>query len=172
MSVYSEHQPGGGNDLYLKLKDGDKVKLRIASEPVITIYKKGDKPRYAWVVWNRDINKAQVYPSGVSVYSQIADLEEEWGSPDSFDITIKRTGAGMQDTEYSVVPVKNSDDLTKEEQAEVDKVDLVQATKGKWLAEYIEDRVLPEPKTDELPDEEVPPHTDEDEPLDPSTIPF
>src|SRR5665213_4401394 len=105
-NVYAKHQPQGGNDLYLRLKDGDKVKMRLASEPVITVYREGDKPRYAWIVWNREENKPQVFSSGVSIYGQIANLIEDWGSPSDFDITIKRTGSGMQDTEYAVVPVK------------------------------------------------------------------
>lgn len=144
-SIYQQHKPSGSNDLYLRLKDGDKVKMRIASEPVITVYKTGDRPRYAWIVWNRDKDMPQVYASGVSVYSQIADLAEEWGDPTTFDITVKRTGSGIQDTEYSVVPIKQSVDLTGEQQAEIDKIDLPQATKGKWLKDYLQDEILPEP---------------------------
>ena len=145
-SVYKQHNPGNTNGLYLKLGDGDKVKLRIASEPAISVYKQGDKPRYSLVVWNRELNKPQIYSSGISVFRQIADLEDEWGSPDSFDITIKRTGL-MMETEYSVVPVKASVELTKDQQAEVDKIDLPQAIKGKWLSDYVEDGELPDPVT-------------------------
>lgn len=157
-SVYQTHKPSGGNDLYLRLKDGDKVKLRVVSEPVITVYKEGDRPRYAWVVFNRELGKPQVFNAGVSIYNQIADLTEEWGEPQKFDVVIKRTGSGLQDTEYSVVPVKTSNDLTKEELAEVEKIDLVQATKGKWLADYVEDNELPDP-IDSTPRETV---TDEE----------
>lgn len=175
-NVYKSHRPGGGDSDYLRLKDGDKVKLRIASEPAVSVYKKGDRPRYNWVVWNRELGKPQVYSSGVSVYSQIADLAEDWGLPTTFDITIKRTGSGMQDTEYSVVPVKTSEDLTKEQQAEVDKKDLLAACKGKWLADYVEDGKLPEPVTSEeskpATADNPPPHGDDDEPIQLSDIPF
>lgn len=170
MSIYQQHQPQGGNDLYLKLKDGDKVKLRIASEPAITVFKEGDKPRYNWIVWNRELSKPQVYGAGVSVYGQIADLVEEWGEPTEFDITIKRTGSGMQDTEYSVVPVKTSAELTKTQQEEVDKIDLPKACKGKWLADYVKDGVLPAPLSDgnyatSAAELSEPPLTDEDAPI-------
>lgn len=154
-TVYQDHKPQGGNDLYLKLKDGDRVKMRIASEPAISVYRVGDRPRYSWIVWNREANKPQIYSSGVSVYGQIADLTEEWGAPTEFDITIKRTGSGMNDTEYSVVPVKTSDDLSEEQQAEVDKIDLPKAIKGKWLADFVEDRELPPPVTDLPPQDTV-----------------
>lgn len=151
-SVYSQHQPSGGNDLFLKIADGDKVKGRIVSEPAISVYKEGDKPRYSWVMFvrelnNKPVNKPQILTKGVSVYNGIANLVEDWGEPDQFDITIKRTGAGLNDTEYSVTPVKESANITSEQQAEVDKIDLPQAIKGKWLADYVDDKELPDPIT-------------------------
>ena len=172
-SIYQQHKPGNSDDLYLRLRDGDKVKLRIVSEPAITVFKQGDRPRYNWVVFNRDKNKPQVYQSGVSVYSQIGDLVEDWGSPEGFDITIKRTGSGMNDTEYSVVPVKESIDLTKAQLEEANKIDLLQACKGKWLRDFVDDGVLPAPLQEGVvitgQDEVV---EDDGEPIDLSTIPF
>lgn len=149
-NIYQEHRPGSTNDLYLKLGDGDKVKGRITSEPAISIYKAGDKPRYSWVMFvrelnNKPINKPQILTKGISVYSAIADLVEEWGSINDFDIAIKRTGSGLSDTEYSVTPVKTSTDLTSEQEAEVAKINLPQAIKGKWLADFVDDNELPEP---------------------------
>lgn len=162
MSVYSDYKPTGSSE-YLKLKDGDKVKLRFCSEPTISVYREGDKPRYSWVVWNREAKKAQVYTAGISIYRQIADLVEDWGEPEAFDVTIKRTGSGMQDTEYSVVPVKTSSGLTDEEIEEAEKIDLPKASKGKWLSDYATDGMLPNPITDQ-PRDDVPLQTDEDAP--------
>ena len=149
-SIYSKHRPGSTSDLYLVLKDGDKAKGRIISEPAISVYKDGDKPRYSWVMFVREfngkpVNKPQILTKGISVYNAIADLVDEWGAPQDFDITIKRTGSGLNDTEYSVTPVKVSKDLTKEELEEVEKVNLPQAIKGKWLADYADDGELPTP---------------------------
>lgn len=174
MNIYQQHKPSGGDDLYLRLKDGDKVKMRIVSEPAITLYKEGDRPRYAWVIYNRDLGKPQVYNSGVSVYSQIADLSEEWGEPTTFDITVKRTGSGMQDTEYSVVPVKTSEDLTRAELDEVGKIDLVQATKGRMLADYLQDKRLPSPIVQVIdpPTQDKDPVAPVDDSFDMSQIPF
>lgn len=154
MSIYNQHKPEGSSEgLYLRLKDGDSFKLRIMSEPVITVYKEGDRPRYAWVVYNHDLKKPQVYNAGVSVYTQIAALTEDWGDPKEFDIRVKREGSGLQDTSYLVTPVKQSIEPPTEGVAEAEKIDLPQATKGKWLAEYIEDKQLPEP-IDKSPREE------------------
>lgn len=175
-SIYTKHVPGG-DDLYLKIKDGDKVKLRLFSEPAIVLFKEGQKPRYAWVVWSHDKNKAQVYGAGISVFSQIAGLVEDWGEPTEFDISITRKGSGQFDTEYFVNPVKNSISLTEAQQAEANKVDLLNATKGKWLAEYEKDGQLPEPVTtgvadEPATDEVAPMPTDEDAPIDLDSIPF
>lgn len=144
MSIYQDYKPEG-DSLYLKLKDGDRAKLRIVSEPAMSVYNEGDKPRYSWIVFNRELKRPQIYTSGISVFSQIADLTEEWGNADEFDIIIKRTGSGLSDTSYSVTPVKQSDDLTKEQLSEINKIDLLGYVKGKWLAEYVDDNELPDP---------------------------
>lgn len=154
-SIYSKHKPSGGSDLYIKLNDGDKIKGRIMSEPAISIYKQGDKPRYSWVVFVREfndkpVNKAQILTKGVSVYSGIGALVEDWGPPESFDVIFRRTGSGLNDTEYTVTPVKISVDLSEEQLDEVAKIDLVAAIKGKWLADFIEDNELPDPVTGEV----------------------
>lgn len=174
MSIYTEHKPEGSTDgLYLKLKDGDSYKLRIVSDPVITVYKEGDRPRYGWVVYNHDLKKPQVFNAGVSIYGQISALVEDWGEPTDFDIRVKREGSGLQDTTYTVTPVKNSTDVPKDAQAEIDKIDLPQATKGKWLSDYIEDRILPDPMVNYVTsvEDDAPAHGDEDVPFNEEDIP-
>lgn len=159
MSIYNDHKPDEGTTgLYLKLKDGDGPKLRIMSEPAISVYKQGDRPRYAWIVYNHDLKKVQIYGAGVSVYSQISALVDDWGEPTGFDIRVKREGSGMQDTSYLVTPIKNSTEPPKEAVAEAEKIDLPKDTKGKWLEQYVEDSELPEPifATDAEGDDEEP----------------
>lgn len=170
-NYYAQHKPGGDDGLYLKLKDSDSVKLRIVSECAITTYD-GKKLRYNWVVWNRDLKKPQVYSAGVSVYSQIADLTEDWGNPTEFDVRIKRTGATQFDTSYSVSPVKESNDITKVEQEAIDKVELEKAVpKSRWLADFVEDGEMPETLESTapvLPEQPV----DLDAPINLDDIPF
>lgn len=161
MSIYQEYKPAGGGDgLYLKLKDGDSVKLRVASEPAVYTQTFDDNitTRFAWVVWNRGEKKAQVFSGGKSIFNQFAELTEEWGEPTEFDVTIKRTGE-MLETRYSVTPLPKSEDLTKAEQAECDKVDLIAAVKGHWLKDWMEQENEPAP-------------TDEDAPIDLDAIDF
>lgn len=173
MSIYKDHEPANADGMFLKLKDGDKFKLRIASEPAVTTFD-GQKLRYNWVVWNRDLKRPQVYGAGVSVFSQLAELVEEWGEPTDFDITIKRTGSGQFDTNYSVTPVRTSDDLTKDEQEAVKEIDLLELCKGRWLRDYIKDGKMPDKlsKDDqEAPSDPTDPGPDDnDAPID--DIPF
>lgn len=130
--------------MYLKLQDGDSVKLRIASDPAIsskefTNQETGEvsvSTRYAWTIWNRNEDKAQVFEAGKSIFNQLADLIEEWGEPTSFDVTIKRTGSGLTDTRYSVTPSPKSSDLTPDQEAECGKIDLLAAVKGHWLKDF------------------------------------
>jgi hypothetical protein len=141
-SIYITHKPAGGGDgLFLKLKSGDAVKMRIASPPAVYDQSFTDddgkvtvSTRYAWVVWNRNEERAQVFSQGKSVFNQLADLVPEWGEPDSYDITVKRTGEQLE-TRYSVTPAPKSVDLTTEQKAECAKIDLLAAVKGFWLSD-------------------------------------
>lgn len=131
--------------MYLKLQDGESVKLRITSEPAIftqefTNQDTGEtsvSTRYAWVIWNRNEKKAQVFQGGKSIFNQLADLVEDWGEPTTFDVTVKRSGTAL-DTRYSVTPAPKSVDLKPEEQAECDKIDLLGAVKGNWVKDFQE----------------------------------
>lgn len=158
-SIYQTYKPAGGSDgLFLRLADGDSVKLRIASEPAIysqEFTNDGEvtvSTKFAWVVWNRNEKKAQVFSQGKSVYNQLADLVDEWGEPTEFDCTVKRTGQ-MLETRYSVTPAPKSVDLTKEEQAECDKIDLLGAVKGQWLKDF--DQYGNKPQADSIPSDEI-----------------
>lgn len=166
MSIYKDHKPNTGGGDFLKLRDGDSAKLRIASEPAISVYKSGDRPRYSWVVFNRDENKAQIYSAGVSVFKQVAALVEDWGEPTEFDVRIARSGSGINDTEYIVTPVKTSKDLTDKELEQVNKIDLPKTIKGKMLADYEDDGILPPPIISDVSIDDTPPPTDEDAPID------
>lgn len=180
-SIYKDHKPEGGiSGLYLKINDGEAIKMRIASEPAIFTQEFTDKEtgevsistRYAWIIWNRSEKKAQVFQGGKSIFNQLADLVEEWNDPSGFDITIKRTGT-MLETRYAVTPAPKSVDLTKEEKAECDKIDLLSAIKGQWLKDFVES----EGETRKTPAkssmiDEVAPVPDSNEPINLDDISF
>lgn len=60
--------------------------------------------------------KVKILEVGSSVIKQIKDyaMDKEYGDPKKYDIKIKKEGTG-KDTRYSVVPGRNSSDLTQVE---------------------------------------------------------
>ena len=172
-SIYQTYKPAGGSDnLFLKLKAGDSVKMRIGTDPAIYEQTFTDEEgkitistRYAWGVWNLNEEKAQVFSQGKSVFNQLADLVEEWGEPTEFAVTVKRTGE-MLETRYSVTPAPKSVPLTDAQVKAVADIDLLGAVKGRWLKDVESDQseTAPQSKVDK-----VYPVTDD---FDPSQIPF
>jgi hypothetical protein len=166
MSIYETHKPVQGKGDYLKLRDGDRVKVRFASEPAVVTYD-GEKIRYQWVVFNRSDKKAQIYEAGTQVFSQLADLYPEWGEPTDFDVTISRSGSGQFDTSYTVTPSPKSTALTeKEKELVATALENFPGKKSRWLADVEADGQLPErlltgTKTDTgdppLGEEDIPP---------------
>lgn len=152
MSIYDTHRPqaseGGG--LYLKIQDGETVKLRIASMPAI--YESENErdgrttlsTRYGWVVWNQDAKAAQILQQSATFFRSIAALaqDEEWGDPMGYDIKVSRKGTELE-TKYTIVPSTNRDPLDREAQEAVDAIDLLDKLKVSqfnqrvmWLADF------------------------------------
>jgi hypothetical protein len=114
---------GGSGDI-LKLEDGKAVKIRVLGEPWVytSEYKDQISTRFALTVYNQTDSKAQILMIPRTAFGMIYDLVEnaDWGDPDSYDITIKRTGTGL-DTEYSVAPSPKTK-LDADKQAEVESI--------------------------------------------------
>ena len=129
-NAYKTYQPpqGEGGGLFLKLNDGDQVKIRIAEEPVVYIDKWGNT-RYAWAVYNHETKTGQVFQQSVTGYRSIAALaqDEDWGDPSGYDIKVSREGSTQKNTRYHMSPVPNGKPLTEEQKAEVEKVDIKKA---------------------------------------------
>lgn len=168
MSIWNEHKPASGGGDYLKLKSGDRKKVRFGSEPAVVTYD-GVKLRYQVVLYNKSDKLAQTYEFGPQVFGQIGELAEDWGEPTDFDMTISRQGSTQFDTSYTVSPLPKSEDLTKEELAKVNEVKFP-GNKSRLLSEYEADHIMPETietnKNKNTLDELVPMPSDEDAPLD------
>lgn len=141
-NVWADHKPDSGSGDYLKLRDGDKKKVRFYSEPAIVTYD-GVKIRYQVVLYNKTDKVAQIYEFGPQVFGQVSTLGEDWGLPDEFDMHISRQGSTQFDTSYTVSPLPKSEPLTKEELEKVAAVKFP-GSKAKMLATYMEDGELPE----------------------------
>jgi hypothetical protein len=97
---------GSSGDL-LKLEDGKSYKVRIIGEPWVYTSKFNDdfSTRFAVTIYNQTVERAQILMLPKGAFGTIFDLveNEDWGDPIEYDITIKRTGTGL-DTEYSIAP--------------------------------------------------------------------
>lgn len=172
LDIYKEYTPpqGDGSD-YLKLKDGDSFKLRLVSLPIVysSSYTNQESnetkvsTRYAYVVWNHDENRAQVWGSiNAATYGQISELvkDEDFGDHREYDVKVSRTGSGASDTRYSVRPGVKRYALTPDQIkscSELDAIDKVSKGKGvssvMWLADYHKAKEAAERRKNGLEDE-------------------
>lgn len=126
---------------YFKFKDGEN-RLRIVTEPVLVwksfnkeektakVYMtetagkqdKDAKKRFMMYVINRENEQIQIGEFGPSIVSQLTDLQQtndyKFDDLPPYDISIRKTGAGL-DTEYKVVAARANSDLTEEEKIKV-----------------------------------------------------
>lgn len=144
MSIYDTHVPESGSGLYLKLKDGDSVVLRIISEPAIfeTENERDGKitisTRYAWVVWNHDAKMAQIMQQSATFFKSIANLaqKEVWGDPTMYDIEVSRSGS-TTDTTYMVTANPPKSPMTEEMRQAATEIDLLEKLKASPYAKNV-----------------------------------
>lgn len=106
--------------------------------------KMGDDPdvkksdRFIWGVWVRKsdkdpqkTDKAFVFEVGASIYNAVKALaaDSDYGDPRKYDIKITRTGQ-LLETKYSVIPGKNTDDVSNDEGNAVLELDIERKVKG------------------------------------------
>lgn len=164
---------------YLKFTEGTH-KFRILSSPVLgwEVWEdKGDKrvvtrypydaehpgtAKHFWVmtVYNYTVGKIQILSinqKGMQQDIKALAMNEDWGTPLSYDITVVRTGKGLSDTKYTVTPSpkKPLSDEAKEAFTNT-KVDLDKWMKGEEPFEASPEQVKAKAA------EEFPDHVDED----------
>lgn len=130
MSGWDDVQAGksGSGAGFLTLKDGDAKKIHILDDQphsFMSVYFNGVKrgatidpdnspvkgvkgfdarKRHAINVFDYDDKKIKVLAGSPTLFNQIKAVHKEWGSLEEVDLKISRSGSGMQDTKYSVVP--------------------------------------------------------------------
>lgn len=164
---------GGGSNTYLRLKDGDNIKVRIFGTPVVfqNDYNGQISTKFAYVVWNYQEEKAQVFQFGKKIAGYLDDLadNEDWGDVTSYDIRVGRTGSGLNDTEYSVQPSPKSEPLTEAQLTELKDLNLTILIPGAIDVEDAKNGATPKaPVAKDVPLTEI----DETNDVDLSEIPF
>lgn len=156
MDAIRDYNPPSEAGTYLKLNDGESAKIRITSLPVIfqNEFKMGDEvtlsTKFAFVIWNHDAGKAQVWETNGATYAQQIkpllnpvddDQESDWRK---FDIRITRTGEKAQ-TRYNIkagTKVYDLDDDQLEAVAAIDIIATLNKSDGKtqvmWLSQWRE----------------------------------
>lgn len=151
--------------LYLKIKDGETVRLRIFSNAASALiyqkaFKKGDKvdltTRFSYVVYNIASKRAQIWEVSPTVYGDIKKfiLNPEYGDITRYDISVEREGEGLQ-TKYSLVAGRNNYELPADAVEDCEKIDLKREVgKGsdiQWLMTLKEYHEAKQKKTADLP---------------------
>jgi hypothetical protein len=140
---------------FIRLEQGaNKIRLVSHSFTFFQIYdqlkrvsykyeKKEDAPagakvsqRWAWLVINRKDNSLGIIEVGWGIFKYILELAKnpDYGDPREYDLTINRTGEGL-DTEYVVTPARQNTKLTKEEKEMIEKADL--DLEGIYKAQFV-----------------------------------
>ncbi len=123
-----------GKGLFTTFEDGDSFKLRVlTTDPVVTTkeFEGADgevtiSTKFAFVVYNFTLGKAQILNAGATIVKAIQKLhqDEEWGADiRKMDIKISATGQGMK-RKYEIIPLPKSETLTNEQIKECQAIDL------------------------------------------------
>ncbi len=129
----------GGDILRLSVKDGQKVTLRVLGRYVFfrqhwfekikrgsicngvncPVCASGDRGslRYVVNVLDKADGKIKLFEFGRRVKTSIENIAEDYGNPEGYDLIIRRTGSGAEDTVYTITPARDSVPLTEAEKA-------------------------------------------------------
>ena len=95
-------------------KDNKPVRSRTPFDEIPDDMKQGGRINHFWafVVYNYEAKRIQILEIAqktIQTPLQAIIKNPKWGSPFGYDITITRTGTGLLDTEYSVMPNPHSE---------------------------------------------------------------
>jgi len=169
--LYAKNKPAsaGGED-FLKLQDGDSVRVRFLDLPVefTTEYQDGSKGvRWAWPIYNFDEGKMMIFEAGKMIYNALNDLiqDEEYGDPSEYDVKVARTGKTQNDTRYTITPTRENKELPEG----AEPIDVYKVKSSSQYATNVH-RLGEEPSAEKTTDivlDDI-----EDKPIDLSEIPF
>lgn len=167
----------GGGGLFTKLEKGKPIKIRVLTvDPVINkdIY---GNTRYAFVIWNFTDDMPQIMNKGGSIARQFQTLhlDEDYGA-DIRKIDLKITGVSTgpesKDVEYTVTPLPNAKELTKEQLKKASEIKLDEKVTGARLSTWNRDTELPTPTISGDTSKKDDSVEDDDEPISLDDIPF
>lgn len=147
-----------GSGDYYKYREGDnKIRLMSMCLPHPGEYKGTKTFKWLCYVLDRRDGKVKVHFMPHTVYKAIEAFQENpeytfSDMPMPYDVNIRARGAGTKDVEYTVMPARKETPLTADEESDLDQ--------QKPLSEL--QAALKEKKATARPDNDPPPHGDED----------
>ena len=165
--------------LFVSFEDGDEYKLRVlTTDPVVTTreFTAQDgsvnlSTKFAFIVWNYTLNKAQILNAGAIITREIQRIhqDEDFGANiKSVDIKITATGNKLT-RRYTVQVLPKAETLTNDQIKECQAIDLDEKVKdGQRMSFYKPE----EEKIVQIDDVEPKDTTDYDKPIDLNDIPF
>lgn len=125
LSNFKNIKSTGGGDI-LKPEEGKSYKIRMIGEPWVytSEYQGKSSVRFALAIYNQTDGGAQVLMLSRTAFADIFALSEneDWGDPEDYDITMKRTGIELE-TKYSFAPSPKKE-LEKAKRDEVEAIEL------------------------------------------------
>lgn len=117
VDALANYQPKNSDGLFLKLKDGDEVKLRVLTlDPVITVNKYDEtKHQFNFVIWNWNLGRAQIWSASPGILNRLTKLhrDDDFPALNKMDIKVVATGE-MLERRYEINPLPNAQTLTAE----------------------------------------------------------
>ena len=146
-----------GGDLFTTVKSDQPQKLRVLTLDPIVHVDKFANTRYAFVVYNYTVGKAQILDKGASIAKQISDLhlDDDYGDINKIDIKITATGEGME-TRYSVNVLPKTESLTVDQIKEAANIKLDEIVKGGTRMSALNNGEPLQTATPEYTDEDAP----------------
>ena len=122
LSNFKKIKSGGGD--ILKPEEGKTYKIRIIGEPWVYQSEFNGKSslRFALAIYNQTDECAQILMLSKTAFGSIYDLveDESWGDYETYDISMKKTGADLE-TKYSFIPASKTK-LEADKKAEVESI--------------------------------------------------
>lgn len=137
MSMYGDALNKLDDGQFVKIEPGRPVKLRLLDHPHVSLrqFDNGDTAtRFSWPVWDYQQQRVRILEQGKSIFKGIASAIENWPQgetmPAPFDIVITRTGAGKNDTEYTVSAIPHAGTMPEWSKIKADMPDMKEKSKG------------------------------------------
>jgi hypothetical protein len=177
MDALKNYQFPKNKGLFMSFSDGDEYKLRVlTTDPMVTTkeFTGADgainlSTRFAFVVYNFTLEKAQILNAGATITKAIQKIhqDKDYGA-DIQKVDIKITATGNQlSREYTVNVLPKTETLTKEQIAECRAINLDDKIEdGQRMSFYNPEEETKEPKKDVII-EDI-----DDNPIDLNEIPF